>query len=171
MTLWFTADTHFGHENIIRHCQRPFRNVAEMDEVLVERWNAVVCDDDEVWHLGDFAYRCGPRRMADIFDRLKGGRRHLIKGNHDRRHTLALPWSSVGDYAEIKVGTVDLILFHYALREWNRSNHGSWSLFGHSHGRLPAEGLSCDVGVDCWDFRPVSLREIAARLRLPLAQG
>jgi len=164
MTVWFTADQHFGHANIIRHCGRPFSDVVEMDEAMIQRWNASVGSDDEVWHLGNFAYRCGPNRMREIYSRLRGRALHLVRGNHDSKRTLELPWASVQRYAEIKVDCQLLILFHYGLRVWHRSHHGSWSLYGHSYGKLPGTATSCDVGVDAWDFRPVSIVEIRAAL-------
>jgi calcineurin-like phosphoesterase family protein len=164
MTVWFTADHHFGHTNIIRFCNRPFVDVAEMDEAMIERWNAVVGLRDQVWHLGDFAYRCSPNRVREIFGSLRGGTIHLVRGNHDRKTTLSLPWTSVQQYAEIVVGGRLVILFHYGLRTWNRAQHGSLSLYGHSHGGLPRTCASCDIGVDVWDFRPVSLDEIVSSL-------
>ena len=57
MRTFFTADHHFGHANIIRHCNHPFANAAEMDEVMIANWNAVVRKDDRVIHVGDFAYK------------------------------------------------------------------------------------------------------------------
>ncbi len=164
MALWFTADHHFGHANIIRFCRRPFADVAEMDEEMVERWNATVDTGDEVWHLGDFAYRCGPNRQAEIFNRLHGRAIHLVRGNHDRGRTLALPWASVQHYAEIVADGRLLILFHYALRVWNGSHRGSLALHGHGHGTMPSLPAACDVGVDAWDFKPASLSEILGRL-------
>lgn len=161
--LWFTADHHFGHSNIIHFCDRPFANVAEMDEALVERWNATVGNLDEVWHLGNFAYRCGPNHLAEIFGRLNGRALHLVRGNHDKKMTLALPWSSVQNYAELSARGRVLVLFHYALREWNRSRRGSLCLHGHSIGRQPPIAASYDVGVDVWDYRPVSLDEVLER--------
>lgn len=163
MSLWFTADHHFGHANIIRFCSRPFADVAEMDETMIERWNAAVGRHDVVWHLGDFAHRCGPNRRREIFNRLHGRAIHLVRGNLDRKETLSLPWSSIQNYGEIVVEGRIMILFHYALRVWNKSHHGSLSLYGHSHGALPGTSSSCDVGVDVWNFSPVSLDEIVAR--------
>ncbi|MBL8880695.1 MAG: hypothetical protein JNG88_16400 [Phycisphaerales bacterium] len=59
--IWFTADTHFGHANIIKHCRRPFASVEEMDETLLRNINARVGRSDTLYHLGDFALRwcCG----------------------------------------------------------------------------------------------------------------
>src|ERR1017187_8378616 len=55
MATWFTADQHFGHKRIIELSGRPFGSVEEMNEAVVDRWNAVVAPDDLVWVLGDFA--------------------------------------------------------------------------------------------------------------------
>ncbi|WP_183507352.1 metallophosphoesterase family protein [Methylobacterium brachythecii] len=170
MTIWFTSDHHFGHTNIIRFCGRPYSSVEEMDEALVERWNSVVGSNDEVWHLGDFAHRCGPNRMREIFSSLRGRAVHLVLGNHDRKHTLELPWASVQHYAELRIDGRLIVLFHYGLRAWNQSGRGSWSLYGHSHGSLPGTPSSSDVGVDAWNFRPVSLDEIAEQHRGRMAQ-
>ena len=57
-----------------------------------------------------------------------------------------------------------VVLCHYAMLVWSRSHHGAIHLYGHSHGNLPGDSQSCDVGVDCWDFAPVSIEEIRVRL-------
>ena len=54
-SIWFTSDTHFSHCNIIKYCNRPFKDVDEMNKILIQNWNNVVRPDDIVWHLGDFA--------------------------------------------------------------------------------------------------------------------
>lgn len=164
LTLWFTAGHHFGHANIIDLCRRPFRDSDEMDGFMVERWNATVGSNDEVWHLGNFAYRCGPNRKATIFGSLNGREIHLVRGNHDGKTTLSLPWSTIQHYAEIRLGSKCLILFHYALGIWSECYQGSISLHGHSYGNLRDTPTSCDVGVDAWNFKPVSLGEIVSRL-------
>lgn len=81
---FFTSDTHFGHANIIRFCNRPFKNVEEMDEALIENWNQVVSEDDTVFHLGDFAFG-GSSVWKSIIPRLNG-HINLIIGNHDRKN-------------------------------------------------------------------------------------
>src|SRR5215510_7591332 len=82
VTVWFTADTHFGHAGALGRFKRPFRSVAEMDEAMIARWNDTVARGDEVWHLGDFAYRLAPDRMRDVLAGLNGAK-HLIAGNND----------------------------------------------------------------------------------------
>jgi calcineurin-like phosphoesterase family protein len=165
--VWFTSDSHFGHAGILKEsmqCRRDlhFSGVEEMDEHMVNMWNSVVGPKDEVWHLGDFAYRCSLEHAEGIFKRLRG-RKHLIWGNHEQRGR-RLNWESQQAYKEITVDSRALVLFHYSQRSWNGQHRGAIHCFGHSHGSLPPLGRSLDVGVDCWSFRPVSLEEIMARL-------
>lgn len=164
--IWFTSDTHYGHGSIIRHCRRPFASVREMDEALIAGWNACVGRDDEVYHLGDFAFH-GAARAGEILDRL-AGRKHLVHGNHDPQRIRALPgWTSVQPYLEIggRGFAPKIVLCHYAMRVWNKHRWGAWMLFGHSHGGLPGDSQSMDVGVDVHGYRPVSLKELATKLK------
>jgi calcineurin-like phosphoesterase family protein len=160
--IWFTADHHFGHENIIRFCTRPFVSAREMDEAMIARWNEVVQADDVVWHLGDFVYRGGRERARSIFERL-AGTKHLVVGNHDRK-SLDLAWASKQQIADVTIDKQCVIMCHYAMRVWPGRRWGAIHLFAHSHGKLPATSSSLDVGVDCWDFAPVDLARIRKRL-------
>jgi calcineurin-like phosphoesterase family protein len=162
--VMFTADQHFGHENIIRFCERPFKDADHMTEVMVERWNRAVRPDQTVFHLGDFGYRGGVNFVKRTLARLNGNV-ILIQGNHDHRRTLEF-FTAVHDMAEVMVTAhgVDqrIIMCHYAMRVWNHSFRGSWHLYGHSHGTLPSrqDRKEMDIGVDCWNFSPVSFWEI-----------
>ena len=82
-SIRFTSDTHFGHENIIRFCNRPFRNAEEMNAELIRRWRETVPEDGIIFHLGDFAHG-GSRLWNDILSALPG-RKYLILGNHDMK--------------------------------------------------------------------------------------
>ena len=162
MKVWFTADTHFGHAGAIGRFKRPFHSVHEMDEALVTQWNSVVAARDEVWHLGDFAVRVAADRMQALLARLNGTK-HLIAGNNDGPATLALAgWASVQTYAELQIDGVRLVLCHYPFRSWHGMQRGALNLHGHSHGRLARLTRQVDVGVDVWDFRPVTLDLIRA---------
>jgi calcineurin-like phosphoesterase family protein len=171
MKTWFTSDSHFGHTNIIRHCDRPFTSVEEQDATLIANWNALVRPNDDIWHLGDFAFR-NSKAAASYLARLNG-RKHLIWGNHDSDETRGLSgWASSQPMKEIKVDGIRITLLHYAMRVWPASHHGAIHLYGHSHGALPGDRQSLDVGVDVWDFRPVTLPEIQVRLAsLPERRG
>ena len=155
MTLFFTADTHFGDHRTINIWRRPFSGTTEMDALLVARWNATVSWDDEVWHLGDVARR--PGQVPEILSRLNGTK-HLLRGNNDPDATLAADgWASVGDYAEIELDGRQLVLCHYPFRSWNGQHRGALNLHGHSHGRLKPMPRQFDVGVDVHDFAPILL--------------
>ena len=190
--IWFTADTHFGHDNIIPMCNRPFMTAADrdvwknhkqnkesipsalklrleqagrlMDETLIKNWNDTVAPDDDVWFLGDF-HKSNRSSPGDYLRQLNG-RLYLIKGNHDTdqcaNHS---KWVFQRSYAELRTGKDFLIMCHYAMRVWNGSYHGqNIQLHGHSHGKLFPLPMQCDVGVDCWNFRPISLDQIKARI-------
>ncbi len=162
MTVFFTADTHFGHGGVLGLYRRPFPSVPDMDAALVANWNAVAGADDEVWHLGDFAVRQPASRIADLLARLNG-RKHLIAGNTDTEATCALSaWTSVRPYAEIAVGDRTLVLCHYPFRTWRGIGQGWLNLHGHSHGRLKPLTRQFDVGVDARAFRPVTLDDLRA---------
>lgn len=163
MKTWFTSDHHFGHENVIRFCKRPFASAAEMDRALVENWNAVVAPGDVVYHLGDFAYRGDKRALRGLFDKLHGTK-HLVVGNHDHGETKRLPWASIDNLMDVTVEGQKIVLCHYAMRSWKASHYGTIHLYGHSHGDLPGTHNSLDVGVDCWGYCPVDLPSIRARL-------
>lgn len=166
MNVWFTADTHFGHAAIMRFCPRtrPGADVEEMTELLIERWNSVVAPDDEVWHLGDFAF--GPsRRWEEYFLRLNG-RKHLMVGNHDSNRTIALGWETVGDLHTWKGFGTSAVLCHYPLLTWNRAHNGRWMLHGHSHGGLGIPYTTrMDVGIDAHEeSRPFAYEEVLTTL-------
>lgn len=160
--IFFTSDTHFDHESIIRLSKRPFQTVTEMNEVLIANWNAVVREQDSVWHLGDFCM--GSDEPASSFAARLNGTIHLIQGNHDDRtvRDSAASFASIDMMKSISVDGQQIFLCHYPLREWNRAWRGAWHLFGHVHGRLDHEqrSKSLDVGVDSQAYRPISYEEI-----------
>jgi calcineurin-like phosphoesterase family protein len=163
MAIFFTSDTHFGHGGALGLYRRPFGSVADMNQGLVERWNQAAGPEDTVWHLGDFAIRQRPAVVAELLARLNG-RKHLVAGNNDPPATRELDgWESVQPYAEITVEEVSLVLCHYPFRSWRGMGKGWINLHGHSHGRLKPLPRQFDVGVDVWDFRPVTLDEILRR--------
>src|SRR5215213_9487191 len=154
MKVFFTSDTHFGDHRVLNIRPRPFGSVREMNEEMVERWNARVGKRDVVWHIGDFA--SNTKVAQSILPRLNG-RKHLITGNIDSEGVRALGWSSVQAYAELTIEGAMLVLCHYPFRSWNGMHRGSINLHGHSHGRLKPLTRQHDVGVDCHRFEPALL--------------
>lgn len=159
----FTADLHLNHAAVVRMSGRPFADVAEMNACLIDAWNSRVRPGDTVWFLGDFAMKASPEECQAFFARLNGVK-HLVRGNHDGKRVLDLPWASQHDFVQVTVDGVRLFLCHYAARAWPGVWRGAIHLYGHTHGTLPPTRQSCDVGVDAWAYRPVTLDEIRERL-------
>jgi calcineurin-like phosphoesterase family protein len=174
MTIWFCSDTHWGHRNILKFTNRPFETIEDMNEQLIANWNACVQPNDSIYHLGDFAYRQSTGSLLPIFERLNGTK-HLIIGNHDNEEVFRLPWASQDYYREIKIDGQHIVLFHYAIVQWNRSRHKSIHLHGHHHGTLHHGKLEhaprrIDIGVDCFDLHPVSWDHLKARISNELSE-
>lgn len=162
--VWFTSDTHFGHTNVIRYSNRPFRDKEEMDEAMIANWNARVQPGDIVYHLGDVFFCQEPVAMS-ILRRLNG-QKFLIYGNHDklikRSERLRSMFVKCADYHEVTIEGQSIILCHYPMITWNKSHHGSWMLHGHCHGNLkyPFEAKIHDAGVDPNNYVPLSFNDV-----------
>lgn len=162
--IYFTSDTHFGHENIIRYCNRPFSSIDEHDEVLVDNWCSRVNKGDTVYHLGDFGYTKDSNRLRKICNKLTGNI-VLIQGNHDTNlDAIKFRFRSIKDTHLISTKVLDtkvrVFLSHYPHRTWIHRPRDCYHLFGHAHGNMASYGLSFDVGVDCWSYRPISIVEV-----------
>lgn len=173
--IYFTADLHFYHDKIIKHVNRPFRSTEDMNKTLVKKWNAKITPSDEVYILGDFTMK-GPELAMEVLSKLRG-KKHLIKGNHDRFVDQAgfneSLFDSVRDYAEMTYENTKLILFHYPVLEWNGFYRDSISLHGHQHNNMAynfdnlQKGIRrFDVGVDANMMAPVSAEDIIAFFQL-----
>ena len=178
--IFFTADTHFCHDNIIFSCRRPFADVNEMNRVVIENWNSCVTEKDDIYILGDFLYRGKAKDANEILSKLNG-RKYLIRGNHEKYlddplfKINAFKW--VRDYYVLQLkGRVKIVLSHFPIASWDGSYHGSIHLYGHVHNsilkdqgigeKLPIFGpRAINVGVDVNDFHPVSLNAILDKIK------
>ena len=160
--IWFTADHHFGHANIIRYTDRPFQDVGEMHRELVRRWNAVVRRTDTVYHLGDLTLEGWP--YAERLIRSLNGTIFFVPGNHDTRWVKQAKKAGYAHWCDqihvLKTVRPHVVLCHYPLLSWPGRAHGYLHLHGHSHGTLGTRDGAIDVGVDRWSFTPVSSPEI-----------
>ena len=129
---YYISDTHFGHANIIRYDNRPFESPQKMDEVMIDRWNETVSNDDTVYILGDFSWY-QESKTVEILEILTG-RKILIKGNHDRVSPKILrQFVKVCDYLELMDNNTRVILSHYPMPFWNGQFRDSVHLYGHVH--------------------------------------
>lgn len=167
MAVFFTADTHFFHHNIIKYCRRPFHNAAEMNAGIVSCWNRQVSKQDRVYHLGDVSFG----GLAETFRLLAelNGEICLVAGNHDDE-LIADPYlrerfTWIKPYHEEKIAGKAVVMFHYPILEWRDAQRGSWHLYGHTHGSVQVHGAALDVGIDAHpQFRLWSWDEIYTRL-------
>jgi calcineurin-like phosphoesterase family protein len=162
---YFISDTHFGHENIIKYCKRPFKNAKEMDETIIKNWNSKVTDKDIVFFLGDFCLTKSseaPNSRKDAFEyyrnQLKGDI-IFFKGNHDGNNKC----KSIIESIVIQHGGKRIYLTHDP--KWAKDDF-YWNFCGHTHGnqgtfrRLGKKATIIDLSVDCWNYTPVNINEI-----------
>ncbi len=144
--------SYYFHTNIIKYCNRPFRDVNHMNEEIIYRHNSVVRNGDTTIHVGDFGLGSASK-IKGLIHRLNGN--HVfLEGSHDR-------WlKGAKQIWERHIEGISIICCHYSLRVWAKSHYNSYHLYGHSHGNLPSEGKSMDVGVDTNNFYPYSFDDI-----------
>lgn len=139
---FYISDLHFGHENVIKLCKRPFSCVEEMDEYLIQEWNKVVHRDDRVYIVGDLIFRS--KNPPEFYlDRLKG-KKHLIVGNHDASWMSKVDFSKYFETVEkmtsVNTGKGKALLCHFPLLDFDEK----FLIHGHIHAK--AEKL------DYWSF-------------------
>jgi calcineurin-like phosphoesterase family protein len=188
MQTWITSDLHVGHVKIIEYCDRPFKDVPEMNEALVTTWNETVGPNDMVYVLGDAA-------MGKLDDSLPilgqmQGRKILIPGNHDRLHPMYkakkdyLTWERryrmeaafetiwpVETWHHLVDGGDRVKWCHFPYMgdshdedrfdDWRPKDTGEWLIHGHVHDTWRQNGRMINVGIDAWGGRILSIEEVA----------
>ena len=177
--VFFISDTHFNHRGSLlwndRTVRPNFESVKEMNDLMINNWNKVVKNEDTVYFLGDFAYKC-PKYMAESTFWILNGKKHLIIGNHD--YNLAAKfekcWESMAhrmqyDFTDDNGVKREIIMDHYPLLSWRHSNHGSWHLHGHTHGSIQHLSVGVnryDCSVEVNNYSPISLDQVCKIFRM-----
>lgn len=185
--IYFSSDQHYFHSNVIKYCARPFASVEEMNEMMVKYWNDTVSPDDTVYCLGDFSMAFRP---VETFTRRLNGTKYLVPGNHDFCHSYHKKsrnadkraewtqkyvdngWIVLPEQTTLEipgVATVNMCHHPYHLtdafddkyKNWRPVDDGRWLLCGHVHEKWKVVDKMINVGVDQWDFKPVSVDEIS----------
>ncbi len=167
--IYYISDPHFGHANIITLCNRPFIDIDEMDRTLIANWNARVRNEDSVYVLGDFAYKCELSEVAAILQKLNG-HMHLLIGNHDEwmnKMDAGEYFESVDNMVEINDNGRICVLCHYPLLTWRKENK-SFMVYGHIHDKTDADfwplivkrDRMLNAGVEINNYMPVTLDEM-----------
>ena len=129
----FISDLHEGHENVIKFDNRPFKNIDEMREQLIERWNSVVGNRDTTYILGDFCWRKESDPLYSKFLNALNGKKILVRGNHDPQN-LPNGFTEVVDYKEIKDNKRRIIMSHYPMIMYHHDiDENAYMLYGHVH--------------------------------------
>ena len=161
--IFFIADTHFGDEKIIKYENRPFGNAREMDEELIQRWNAVVAREDEVYVLGDFG---ADGYEEEVLAKLQG-RKYLVKGNHDTKSNAEYRrWGFDEVYDHPVIIENFWILSHDAL--YVNTNMPYANLFGHVHNHPMVKDYSSQhycVSVERLNYMPLDFEAIKEKIR------
>lgn len=174
MANYWTADEHYGHDEIITHCRRPFRNSQIATREIIKRHNSVVKEEDVVYHVGDISF-AGPDRATYIEMLLKrlNGTHILILGNHERIGAMKLVevgFQSVHTSLTMEKDEHQIVMAHDP-SIWNVvSNMEPLPIFIHGHihnvwKSIPDKRM-VNVGVDVWDFYPVAIEQILSELNL-----
>lgn len=166
--IWLTSDTHFGHENIIRYCNRPFANAKEMDDAIRTKWNETVKDGDIVYHLGDvyFGAKIGNNEEPEDFLKTLKGRKRLLLGNHDelKNGVLQRSFQKVGLWR--KFSEFGLILTHVpvhesTLYETPDANFPCYiNVHGHIHDKAAPSGMHFNASVEWLEYGLINVDEI-----------
>ena len=155
---YFISDSHFGHKNIIKYCSRPFENVVEMNNEMINRWNSVVKETDRIFVVGDM-FLCDEDSATKIMSQLKGYK-VLIAGNHDDRKSVMLRIGFKEYHRELSYSLRDkltILLKHYPHPDKVTLGAGYERLMhGHIHNPPHLDGLKINVAADLINFTPVS---------------
>ena len=165
MKYWFTSDYHLGHANIIKYCNRPFKNLKQMEEIIIRNHNARVKPEDTVFHVGDFCFKNtkggkkgeGELTRANEYLEKLNGRFVFISGNHDKHNSLKTCIKSIA----IRLAGESIFLTH---RPEDFNKNYKINLVGHVHEKwktkIIGNCLLINVGCDQWKFMPINIQEI-----------
>lgn len=169
--IFITADLHLGHANIIRYCGRPYRDVNEMNEDLIRRWNSVVSDNDRVFFLGDFAL--GDTERTIRWGQRLNGRKVMIYGNHDHHKPKVYYEAGFEHVSKWPIVIQNrFLLSHAPMFAGSDSGVDTGELInihGHIHDKVDQgptiSAKSACVCVERWDYTPVELRILEQEIR------
>jgi len=167
---WFTSDLHLDHKNIIRYSDRPFSDVVDMNNTIIDNINSCVSESDNLYIIGDFAF-ANKQRTNELLDMIKCENKFFISGNHDKflddRGNTKLNFKWIKPYHEMTILHYVFILFHYPIAVWNVKHYGSIHLYGHVHNKSFDAGLpdgymrnAFNVNCEMHNYFPISMDKI-----------
>lgn len=161
MKRFFISDLHFGHENVIRYENRPFKNGKDMEESIIKNWNKTVSKKDMIFILGDISF-LNVEETTKIIAKLNG-RKCLIMGNHDTKSVKAyelMGFEFVSKYPII----IDkfYICSHEPLYLCHSMPYAN--IHGHIHSKRMEGGNYFNVSVEQINYTPINFDAIKLSL-------
>ena len=165
--ILFTSDLHYGHANVIKHSNRPFANLGEMDSWILGELTTKIGPNDFLFDLGDMFWSCSSQQICDILDQIPTKNIYKVVGNHDRYGIyygsggleVKKRFRIISDILDIQIEsertgkTYMVTMSHYPMVTWNHKHYGSIMLHGHCHSGLDSYNdstpdLRVDLGMD-----------------------
>ena len=175
--IWVTSDQHWNHSRIIELCGRPYSNINEMNETLIANYNATVQGNDEVYFLGDVAWKDN-KAAVNILRRLNQSKRYLLIGNHDHKNLkdpeFVAYFDWIKDYHELTYNGRLYVMSHYPFHSWRNSGRGSVCLHGHCHSKIDNKDwyrMDCGVDNPVCGFAPISIERIESIMKAKKAEA
>lgn len=163
--VYFIADTHFNHANIIKYCNRPFYTTDEMNSYLIKQWNNTVSNDDKVFMLGDFAL--GSKETVERFVSCLNGQKHLIIGNHDRWTPAIYRRLGFDDASRYPILWNDFYLLSHAPK-FTTNDSPFFNIYGHVHNDSNYKDFTSNsfcVSAERIDYKPISFEQIVKKIK------
>lgn len=174
MNTWVISDTHFGHENIITYCKRPFKNADHMDQIMIERWQERVRPEDIIYHLGDVGLTKGDYLEKKIMPRLPG-KKILVLGNHDKSAKRMMEMGFDFACENMMIQHFNHLL--YLVHRPQSLHRGDYILHGHIHNSTPEDRAkfvkegelvhipiwNINLSVEMINYEPVTLDWVVKR--------
>ena len=164
--VWFISDLHLAHKNIIKYCSRPFDNVNQMNEILIQNWNKKIRVEDRVFVLGDFAL-CGKDKIIEFGNQLKG-RKILILGNHDGASLTTYYNAGFEMVSKFPIIFQDFFILSHEPIEFLPLNTPFVNIFGHVHNDMRFPTITprgACVSVERWNYMPVEFNQLISLIK------
>ena len=174
-TTWLISDTHFYHEPIISFTSRPFYDIREMNEVLMNNWNNLISPKDTVYFLGDLALgrdRDPPKRakpeLTETYEHKLNGKKVFINGNHDP--------ADFGEKSKIiEHSGIKFMLVHDPK---DAKEFDGWVIHGHTHNSdlvntpfINFDKKRINVSVELIGYKPIDFDKVVKLIKNPMKKN
>lgn len=157
VNIYFMGDLHYNHENVLKFDNRPFKNVSEMNNFLVNELKTKLTENDILFDLGDMFWKTEESIIRNFIDEIPTKNIYKILGNHDNenlfKYSLCNKFKALGDLFDVNIKYMEknysIVLSHFPILSWRGKAYGSINLHAHCHGNIDEfNNSSSDLRVD-----------------------